>query len=518
MSRTTRRVFALLLAVYALTAAGYLAMGDEETMYRVARNWAGGAGPAVGRESVTLPAQESAGFFPAQPLPLETTSAVPGRGGALVSKYAPGQSLLGLPLFGAGWLLDGLWPDWPQLGPRLAMALLNPLALAASAALLAQFVIQLGYAETWGVALALAFGLTTMAWPYVNTFYPQPATGFFLLLAAFALERWRVTRGDGWAWGIGVAAGAAILLRNTAAIILPGLALALWLETRGWPEKLRVASRVGVPLVLAVAASLAYNVWRFGAPFETGYAEVAWTTPPLLGLYGLLVSPGKGVFLYSPLLLLALAALPIFYRRHRTLVLLLGAWWLSYLAFYAPYNFWTGGVNWGPRFLLPLLAVSLLPLAALLSEPQVRLALPLFVLLAAAGLLIQFPAVTVDHVRELRLQQASGDPRFYDRTLYNPAFSPLARQWPSALAVLRDFSRPEQRAAAANVLQSIARPPADSESNRVSAQRVLQAEFTRLNLPAIWWLWLPLWGVPGWLVVLLVAPWLALGGWAVLKG
>jgi hypothetical protein len=44
-----------------------------------------------------------------------------------------------------------------------------------------------------------------------------------------------------------------------------------------------------------------YNQVRFGNPFETGYGEEAgaFTTPLLLGLYGLLLSPGKGLFEYA---------------------------------------------------------------------------------------------------------------------------------------------------------------------------------------------------------------------------
>lgn len=510
---TGARLFALLLAIYALTAAGYLAMGDEETMFRVTRNLAGGAGLAVGRESVVLPAQLAGGFLPATPLGLDTTSAVPGVGGELYSKYGLGQSLLGLPLFAAGRLLDALWPQWPQLGPRLVLSLLNPLALAATGWLLYHTVRVLGYPAKWARWTALAFGLGSMAWPYVNTWYPQPATGFFLLLAVFSFERWRRSRAAGWLGWLGAALGAALLLRSTSAIALPGVALVLWLESRSWPERRRVAARVGLPLAGAVALTLGYNWLRFGQPLDSGYYEVAWTTPPLLGLYGLLVSSGKGVFLYTPLLLLAVGGLPVFFQQQRRLALLITLWWVAYLAFYAPYNFWTGGVNWGPRFLLPLLPVSLLPLPAILSDGRSRLAGPLFALLLALGVLIQLPAVVVDHVRYLEQQRETGDEKFYDQTLYQPGQSPILRQWASAAEVLANYGRADRRAAATQIIGAMGLPPTGSPANRVSAQRVLQTEFIRLNLPALWWAHLPLWGVSPGLAALLALPWLALLGW-----
>ncbi|MFQ5613131.1 MAG: hypothetical protein ACE5H9_13460 [Anaerolineae bacterium] len=548
-----RRLFAFLLGLYVLTAAGYLAQGDEETMYRLTRNLARGAGLSVGRESLTLPPPAGPGFLPAQPLPLESTSAVPGRSGGLVSKYALGQSLLGLPLFGLGALLDGLWPDWPQLGPRLAMAMLNPLALAATGWLLFRFTVRLGYSPGAGLALALAFGLATMAWPYVNTFYPQPVTGFFLLLAAYAFQRcvqifWKAQGGIGgtpptpprppktsdppafqrwqtgdrsrWGWGLGAALGAAALVRPTALVVAPGLALALWPAARSWPSRWRLAAQVGLPLALALGIGALYNWLRFGSPLDSGYYEVAWTTPPAAGLYGLLFSPGKGVFLYAPPLLLSLAALPLFFKRHRPLALLIALWWAAYLAFYSPYNFWTGGFNWGPRFLLPLLAVSMLPGAALLAERRLRGRRLLFALLFGLGLIIQLPAVVVDQARYLTGLRETGGARYYDDSIYLPALSPVWRQGPAALATLRAYARREYRSAAAGVLRGMDLPSAGGAANRQSAQRVLQTEFLRLNLPALWWLHLPLLGAPVWLTAGLLLPWLGLlawGGWGLIQ-
>jgi len=344
------RLFAFLLGLFVLTAAGYLAQGDEESMYRVTRNLLGGQEMAIGRESVTLPGYSEFRFLPTRPMAVETTSAVPGPDGGFYSKYAPGQSLLALPLFVLGDLLDLLWSMWPQLGSRLLVAMLNPLALAATGWLLFHFVVRLGYSISLGVIIGLTFGLSTMVWPYVNTFYPQPATGFFLLFVAFAFFRWQASGRARWVWWIGWALGAALLMRPPALIVLPGLAVVMWLQSRHWSERFSLARQVGLPLLAAAGITLFYNWLRFGSPFDSGYYEVAWTTPPLLGLFGLLFSSGKGVFLYAPILLLSVGAIPLFYQKHRLLTLMISLWWVAYLSFYAPYNFWTGGVNLGASF------------------------------------------------------------------------------------------------------------------------------------------------------------------------
>ena len=508
-----RRLFALLLGLYILTAAGYLASGDEETMYRVTRNLVTGQSLAIGWEQLVFEPVLVNGFMPTQPLIIESTSTTLGRSAGLYSKSFIGQSLLSIPLFGLGAMLDFLWPAWPQLGPRLIIAMLNPILLAATAWVLYHFVIRLGYSAGLAVPVSLAYGLTTMAWPYVNAFYPQPATGFFLLVTAFAFHRWQGSKESRWVWWIGIALSLAALVRLTVLIVLPGLALVMWLETGRWSERFRLAWQAGTPLALALGISLGYNWLRFGSLFSSGYTEVAWTTPPILGLYGLLFSSGKSIFLYAPLLLLSLGAMPLFFKTHRALALLIVFWWASYLAFYAPYNFWTGGFNWGPRFLLPLVALSLLPCVSILHNRQIRGGKPLFILLFAIGLAIQLPAVVVDQARYLIELQETGEARFYDQSLYLPAFSPIFQQSVAASRVIKAFGRPETRLTAGALLRQIPLPAADDLLNQQSTQRILQTHFLRLNLPALWWLYLPLWGVPLWLTLGLALPWLGLLLW-----
>src|SRR5262245_65942851 len=63
-------------------------------------------------------------------------------------------------------------------------------------------------------------------------------------------------------------------------------------------------------LLLALAGHAAYNDERFGTFWETGYGAqatlAAYTTPFLTGLYGLVLSSGKGVMWFAPALWLAI--------------------------------------------------------------------------------------------------------------------------------------------------------------------------------------------------------------------
>ena len=78
---------------------------------------------------------------------------------------------------------------------------------------------------------------------------------------------------------------------------------------------------MGSPILVAILLVGAYNAVRFGSPAETGYGETAqaFTTPLYIGLYGLLLSPGKSVFLYAPILLAAIFGWFPLRRRHAAL-------------------------------------------------------------------------------------------------------------------------------------------------------------------------------------------------------
>ncbi|MEK7862077.1 MAG: hypothetical protein AAB295_02295, partial [Chloroflexota bacterium] len=114
-----------------------------------------------------------------------------------------------------------------------------------------------------------------------------------------------------------------------------------------------------------LAPLLVFGWIAFGSPLEQGYGAKPFDAPFLEGLAGLLVSPSRGLLVYEPWALLALAALAsALARRGRVadrLAVLGVVWWL-FLLLYATYAEWWGGRVFGPRFLddlAPLLIVGL---------------------------------------------------------------------------------------------------------------------------------------------------------------
>jgi hypothetical protein len=85
--------------------------------------------------------------------------------------------------------------------------------------------------------------------------------------------------------------------------------------------------------------------------------------PLLSGLYGLLLSPGAGLLVYVPVLIVGFAGFPSLARAWRLEAALIAAVVLLRLLFFARWWDWPGGATWGPRYIVPLIPLMLLPAA-----------------------------------------------------------------------------------------------------------------------------------------------------------
>ena len=161
--------------------------------------------------------------------------------------------------------------------------------------------------ETKGfVALALAlFAASLLLWHRILRELAVPPAHRLALLAAigFASPLYYVTwRADGvWFFAqvvafacvtvaihetlcerlvnAGIALAAALLSRQLSIFYAPILlVLALPRDARLFAVgrlHIAIAVKIGVPVAVGIAAYLGYNLWRFGHPFDTGYADIA---------------------------------------------------------------------------------------------------------------------------------------------------------------------------------------------------------------------------------------------------
>jgi hypothetical protein len=306
--------------------------------------------------------------------------------GRIRSYYLRNSRLLGLPAadhFKEMYLLH-LLLSWCVVAPLFAAFLVRLLWLLS----------EEGVPRAQGVAIAVAVGMGSIALYYCAMYSRQALAGLFAWHALLSLIGSRSqSPSRGRLLISGLLLGSAIAVDYPSALLV-GLILVFRFPSLTMRERLLVAAPIGAVMALVGL----YHQSLFGSPFSTPYSHRCWPTPSTpnpqtldfshfeRGLYvglnlpslsvmlQLCFGPYKGLFVYSPILLLGLighlrgARDP---QRRGAHLFCLGAF-LLYLAFNSSMGthlapdqarlIWGGMATlWGPRHLLyivPLLAVG----------------------------------------------------------------------------------------------------------------------------------------------------------------
>ncbi len=305
-------------------------------------------------------------------------------GDALVSRYPVLPALVALPLT---WpqlaLLDRVLPSWTS-DPEVAFWWMRAFAKNAAAVvaalvglLLHRLLLRLGL-EAVALPATLASALGSNLWqvasqsPWLHGTVALFLTLSLLLLVPAPQTRLRLAAG-------GLALALAVAARPTSALF--ALPLAVWAAA--------ALGRRALWLLLpaaAVGAVLVAHNWAVFGNLTGGMGEIeamghakhgvpgVVTREPLASLAGTLVSPSRGLFVFSPWALLAVAALPWTLLRIRAFPPLVAA--LVGLAAFgvvnAAYAVWWGGWSFGPRYWTEAMPLFGVLLAFALAEARAR--------------------------------------------------------------------------------------------------------------------------------------------------
>lgn len=510
----------LLLAVLLLLAGGRLAPQDEETTYRTTANLIESGRVTITEQHFTLEPQAYPGFLPStQPRDLLTTWAVPGRDGQLYPQFMPGQAYLNIPLYWIGRLLGGDLSVHAVMLTRFTTALMNPIIVALTGWLIAVFAGRLGHSTQLSIGLGLTYALGSLAFAYASTYFSEPLIALMITLAAYAVfcARDDQARVKCWLLIAGAALALAVYTRERSAIMLPAFFLYVWLTHR----RLRFSAWLALFAPIVVVGSIIglTNWQRFGSPTTFGFSvlqHTTFTTPLVLGAYGLLISPGKGLLLYTPIAWIGLIGLMVMRRQRRAEALLFGLTVIVEIGFFATYEFWTGGWNWGPRYILPVAPLLILAAGEWVHVKPTSLRRAVIIVLCVIGVVLNLPAALVDQSRYL-VDFGERDPDHYlERSTMRIGDSPLIRQWSTVFEVASMYARPETWMAAQQAIDThLQSYRGDNDLESLSTHLMWVDEFFRLNVPDFWFVHLILLGFSPIVVGLIVA---ALLGVVILAG
>lgn len=305
------------------------------------------------------------------------------RRGQLAGLYPVVAPLLVAPLYlpAVLWLNSHGWRQ-PQIDRAAEVMEKVSASLVASIASLLMFFLLRRERNPWALPLALAFAFGTDTWMISSQALWQHGSGELLVALALLLATARASPARTGLLGL-VCVLIAANRPPDALIAGAFLLFVVWTRKR---EALWLLAGAALPL----AGLLYYNLGFIGN-LVGGYAGAAGAGShffhlELLGLPGLLVSPARGLLVFSPFLVF----LPVgLIRRLRTpssreLAAVLSVAVVAQLFVYSQAD-WRAGASWGPRWLL-----DLAPIMVWMLAPA-----PLALRARARGLLIALMVVAV---------------------------------------------------------------------------------------------------------------------------
>ena len=306
------------------------------------------------------------------------------------SKYMPGQSVAGMPAY---LLARALMIFIPAVSDASIIILFlvhltNVLIGAWLCLAFYKFGQELGYGRRASLAGALALGLATTFFPYSKQYFSEPLAALLILACIMFLNRALGGKKINAVFA-GLTFGAAMLTKiDTAFLLIPIAIWMLYYHRRVASLIARFAAGVA-PLLCLV---LLYNQLNYGNALKPGYERQAFVSPFFSGIFGLLFSPSRGLFLFSLPVIIAFMGLTGFHKKFPLLLSLCAGIVLVRIAILAKWFSWQGGWCWGPRLLLPVMPLFFLPALEVFEKWRLLARWIRITILGilAAGLFVQF--------------------------------------------------------------------------------------------------------------------------------
>ncbi|HEY3844041.1 MAG TPA: hypothetical protein VGL48_12395, partial [Acidimicrobiales bacterium] len=296
------------------------------------------------------------------------------KGGKPYPGYPLGPSFVAVP-FVAGAELAGFQPDTPSRDATLQV--IEASVVVAATAAVVFLIAELGLCtlearrrRRWAVGTAFVFAFGTAAWSTASRAMWQhgPSMLCLALAAYFALRSKEEPRFAAW---MGLPLGAAYFMRPTSSI--PIVILSLWVLVCRRRQLLSYLAGLGAMLGAFVFVS--ENTYHTLVPPYYADGSLSRFRFPAASLAGELVSPARGLLVFSPVIVLAVVGVVIARRRQALdgLSVALSAVIIAHWFVVSSAYDWWGGYSYGPRYMsdmLPFLVVLALPAVTWLAKKE----------------------------------------------------------------------------------------------------------------------------------------------------
>lgn len=293
------------------------------------------------------------------------------RNGHSYSRYPIVVPLLLSPAYLPLRLVPGIG-DWPLARLIVLARVLEKIwasAIAAASVAALWMLLRRLTEPKYALLLALVFGFATNTWSTSSqALWQHGMTQLTIILSLLFLHSF-LTGGSRRPCALaGLFAALSFGVRPTNVLFFAISCVVLLILARD--RRTILASFGGFGLLMGCGLAF-YNLRVFGT-LTGGYEDESFGGEFLAGLAGVTFSPSHGLFVYSPVVLFALAGVFLCLRpaaiASRAIFAISACFFCSLLILYAHYSVWWGGTCYGPRYM-----TDAIPAAVLLMAPWLPL-------------------------------------------------------------------------------------------------------------------------------------------------
>jgi hypothetical protein len=269
----------------------------------------------------------------------------------------------------------------------------------------------------------LGYSLLTPVLAYAGAFYGHQLSAACLFTAFYLVFMGAKPLPTHSLLAVGFLLGYSVITEYPSILIVGILFLYTFCRLRDW----RRIAWVILPGALIAAGWMTYNNYVFGSPLELGYSHselwteqhntgfMSLTLPRWDAIWGITFGLFRGLFVLSPLLLLAVPGFILWWRsgEHRSELWVVLASTVAMFLFNSSSIMWWGGFAVGPRYLLPMMPLMALAVVFVFREWQARTwmrglsaALSAWSLVATWGLTLAGQAFPSDTLRNPLVEYA----------------------------------------------------------------------------------------------------------------
>ncbi len=308
--------------------------------------------------------------------------------GHVVSIDDVGGAILAAPLFLIPVVFGISSDSWliPFLG-KIAAAI-----LVALSALFLYYTLKKLTKEKYALFITLIYALATTSWSISSQgLWPHGPSQFSLTLALYFLVRG--LKEKKYIIYSGFPLAFAVVCRSTNFLIL--IIFSIYVLHKHKDKFLKFASFALLPLIFLIIYN--YHYFGFLLPFAKAPLYLKpelWKNNFFEGFFGQLISPSRGLFIYSPVLIFSLYGIYKSWKKSIVLFCYSTIAIFVLICFYSYFKIWYGGHSWGPRYLadvLPFFSLLLVPAIEEISKRKIIKVI--FILFFIISLFIQIEGI-----------------------------------------------------------------------------------------------------------------------------